>query len=87
MKVLFTEDGWNSYTSWAEENNRRMITRINRLIRDIQRHGDDGEGIGRPELLRGDLSGYASRRIDQEHRLVYQIRDDVLVVISCRYHY
>lgn len=86
MKVMFTEEAWASYVSWADENNRRVLRRINQLIRDIQRHGDDG-GIGKPELLRGDLSGFASRRIDQEHRLVYRIRDDMLEIISCRFHY
>ena len=86
MKVMFTEEAWASYVSWADENNRRVLRWINQLIRDIQRNGDDG-GIGKLELLRGDLSGFASRRIDQEHRLVYRIRDDMLEIISCRFQY
>jgi toxin YoeB len=83
MKVLFTEDAKADYTSWAEDD-RRMLRRINLLIRAILR-GDDG--IGRPELLRHDLAGFASRRINEEHRLVYRVRDDVLEIVSCRYHY
>ena len=83
MKVLFSEDAWADYARWAEDD-RRMLRRINVLIRAIQR-GDDG--IGRPELLRRDLAGYASRRINEEHRLVYRVRDNVLEIASCRYHY
>jgi toxin YoeB len=83
LKVLFTEDAWADYTRWAEDD-RRMLRRTNVLIRAIQR-GDDG--IGRPELLRHDLTGFASRRINEEHRLVYRVRDNVLEIASCRYHY
>jgi toxin YoeB len=82
MKVLFTEDAWADCTKWAEDD-RRMLRRINLLIRAIQR-GD--EGIGRPELLRLDLAGYTSRRINEEHRLVYRVRDNLLEIASCRYH-
>lgn len=84
MKVQFTEDGWASYISWLDDD-RRMLKRINRLIADIQR--DDGTGIGRPELLHGDLAGLSSRRISEEHRLVYEVKDEVLSIVSCRYHY
>jgi toxin YoeB len=83
MKVLFTEDACADYTKWAEDD-RRMLRRINLLIRAIQR-GD--EGIGRPELLRHDLAGYTSRRINEEHRLVYRVRDNMLEIASCRYHH
>jgi toxin YoeB len=86
MKVLFTDDGWADYASWVDENNRRMLRRINRLIADIQRD-DAGDGIGKPELLSGSLSGWASRRIDEEHRLIYRIREETLQITQCRYHY
>jgi toxin YoeB len=71
---------WQTY-------DRKILKRINTLIKDIQR-GDDG-GIGKPELLKGDLSGWASRRINEEHRLVHRIAEaqDQLEVLSCRYHY
>jgi toxin YoeB len=84
VKIAFTEDGWDDYTFWVQQD-RRMTRRINRLIVDIQR-GDE-TGIGKPELLRGDLAGYASRRIDEEHRLVYRVRGDELLIVACRYHY
>lgn len=83
MKILWTAEAWEQYTSWDD---RRMIRRINALIRDIAR-GEDG-GLGKPELLRGELGGWSSRRIDQEHRLVYRIwRGDQIEILSCRYHY
>ena len=86
MKVLFTDDGWADCASWVDDNNRRMLRRINRLIADIQRD-DAGDGIGKPELLSGSLSGWASRRIDEEHRLIYRIREETLQIAQCRYHY
>ena len=83
MKGQFTDVGWTSYTRWIGD--RQMLRRINRLIQDIQR--GEGGGIGKPELLRGDLSGWASRRITEEHRLVYRVVDDTVEIISCRFHY
>lgn len=62
-----------------------MIRRINRLIQEINR--DSTSGIGKPELLRGTMSGWASRRIDDEHRLVYRVRDEVIEILACRDHY
>ncbi|MFF9812308.1 Txe/YoeB family addiction module toxin [Streptomyces sp. NPDC014006] len=79
MKISFTTHAWEDYTYWAE-NDRKMVKRINKLI-------DDTKGIGKPEPLKGDLSGYWSRRIDDTHRLVYRPTDDELIIVQARYHY
>lgn len=84
MKVLFLDDGWNDYL-WWQANDRKLLKRINQLIADIDRGGH--EGIGKPEPLRSDLSGYWSRRINSEHRLVYRIDEDTIHVVACRFHY
>lgn len=84
MKTVFTEHGWADYVHWAETD-RRMTRRINRLIEESKR--DPFTGIGKPEPLKGDLSGYWSRRIDEEHRLVYRAKGDELIVVQARYHY
>lgn len=83
MKVAFTGHGWSDYTSWAGD--RKMLTRINRLITESTR--DPSSGTGKPERLSGDLSGCWSRRIDHEHRLVYTVDGDQLVILQARYHY
>ncbi len=83
MKVVFTADGCDDYTSWTDD--RKTLKRINRLIEEAAR--DPGVGAGKPERLSGDLSGFWSRRIDQEHRLVYTADSDQLVVVQARYHY
>lgn len=83
MKIVFTDDGWDECTSWAED--RKTLTRVDRLIDEAAR--DPGVGTGKPERLSGDLSGFWSRRIDQEHRLVYTVEADQLVVVQARYHY
>lgn len=84
MKVTFWSQAWDQY-AWWQTNDRKMVKRINALIEDIMRNGH--EGIGKPEPLRGDLSGFWSRRIDHEHRLVYRLVDDSVQVLACRYHY
>jgi toxin YoeB len=86
VKLVWHPDVWDEYVSW-QSHDRKILRRINTLIKDIQR-GDDG-GLGKPELLRGDLSGWASRRITEEHRLVYRVVDavDQVEILSCRYHY
>jgi toxin YoeB len=83
VRIVFTTHGWEDYTSWAGD--RKVLLRINRLLDEAVR--DPGAGAGKPERLRGDLSGCWSRRIDQEHRLVYTVRGDDLVVLQVRYHY
>lgn len=83
MRIIWTASAWEQYVTWDD---RRIVRRINSLIKDIQR-GDSEGGIGKPEMLRGELSGFASRRIDQEHRLVYRLRDGDIEIIACRRHY
>ena len=84
MKLVFTESAWEDYL-WFQEKDRQTLKRINQLIRDTLR--TPFEGIGKPEPLKADLAGYWSRRIDDEHRLVYGITKTELVIIACRYHY
>lgn len=81
-RVIWWDEAWDQYTTW---NDRAMVRRVNDLIKDIFRGGH--EGIGRPEPLRGNLSGFWSRRVNQEHRLVYRLVDDDVEILSCRYHY
>jgi len=84
MDVKFTERAFEDFSYWLK-NDRRKIKRILELIKDIQKHSF--EGIGKPEALKYNLQGYYSRRINQEHRLIYEIEVNELVIISCRYHY
>lgn len=84
MKVLFLPDAFEQYVHW-QERDRAMLGKLNRLIRECQRH--PFEGTGKPEPLRGDYSGFWSRRIDREHRLVYRVEGDALIIVQCRYHY
>ena len=84
MKLVFTSVGWEDYL-WFQENDRKLLKRINALIEDVKR--SPFKGLGKPEPLKANLSGYWSRRIDSEHRLVYGISETELVIISCRYHY
>jgi len=81
--IRFSADGWADYLSWAGDS--RVLRRINRLIGEAS--ADPGAGVGKPERLSGDLSGYWSRRIDQEHRLVYTVTDGDLDIIQARFHY
>jgi toxin YoeB len=83
VKISFTPDGWEDYTSWTNE--RTVLKRINRMIEEAAR--DPAAGMGKPERLLHNLSGYWSRRITDEHRLVYQLRDDELIIVQARYHY
>jgi toxin YoeB len=84
MKIAFTEAGWEDYL-WFQQNDRKRLKRINALIKDTIRN--PFEGLGKPEPLKSELSGYWSRRITSEHRLVYRSSKPALVIISCRYHY
>jgi len=84
MRLVFTTRSWGDYRYW-QKNDKRMVRRINDLIKDIQREPFDG--IGKPEPLKHQLQGLWSRRIDEEHRLVYEIAEDELRIIACRYHY
>ncbi len=84
MKILFSKNSWEDYTSWLIED-KKMLKKINELIKDIQH--TPFEGKGKPEHLKYDLSGFWSRRIDREHRLVYQVKDDTIIIYACKYHY
>ncbi|MDG4766673.1 Txe/YoeB family addiction module toxin [Solwaraspora sp. WMMD406] len=82
MRLVFAATAWAQYLSHTD---RKLIKRINDLIADVMRNGY--EGIGKPEPLRGELSGFWSRRIDREHRLVYRITKEDVEIVACRYHY
>ena len=82
--VLFDANGFDDLAWWFEKD-RGTALRIIRLIRDVQR--DPISGIGKPEKLKHELSGCWSRRIDQEHRLVYEVKGDHIRILSCRHHY
>lgn len=84
MRFVFTPNGWEDYRSW-QASDRAVLKRINRLLDDIAR--DPFTGIGKPEQLRHALAGAWSRRIDEEHRLVYLVDNDDIVVLQARYHY
>lgn len=84
MQKLWTDSGWDDYLYWQAQD-RKTLKRINQLILDVER--DAYRGIGKPEPLRGDLSGYWSRRIDTANRLIYRIEDEKLIIVACRTHY
>lgn len=84
MNKVFTKNGWEDYIYWQTQD-KKTLKRINTLIEDISRNGN--EGIGKPEPLKGNLSGYWSRRIDDKNRLVYRIDDKNIYILACRYHY
>jgi len=82
MNILWTSVGWKDYLYWQEAD---ILKRINVLIKDVCR--SPFEGIGKPEPLKHARSGYWSRRIEREHRLVYKVANDTLYIVQCRYHY
>jgi len=84
VKIVFATRAWDDYLWWQTQD-RKVLNRINNLIRDIVRNGD--EGIGKPEPLKHGFHGYWSRRTTDEHRLVYRIEDDEVRIAACRYHY
>lgn len=83
-KTSFTPSAWDDYVYWQSQD-KKTIKRINNLIKECQR--TPFEGIGKPEALLGDLSGFWSRRIDEQHRLVYAVTEAEIAIIACRYHY
>ena len=84
MNKAFTDIGWEDYLYW-QSGDRKTLRKINTLLKDIERNGN--EGIGKPEPLTGDLSGFWSRRINQKDRLIYALEMDQIIIIACRYHY
>ena len=84
MRIIFSKNAWEDYISWQQDD-KQILKKINNLIKEIQRK--PYEGLGKPEPLKYDLAGLWSRRIDREHRLVYQVVEDDLLIYACRYHY
>ena len=84
MKLVWDEDAWDDYLYWQTQD-RKVLKRINNLLKDIQRNGNDG--IGKPEALKHGFHGFWSRRITDEHRLVYKITSTEILIAQCRYHY
>ena len=84
MIKVWSDHAWEDYVYWQTQD-KKILKRINQLIKDIDRNGY--EGIGKPEPLKYELQGYWSRRIDDEHRLVYRIVDNKIEIVSCRLHY
>ncbi|MCP5453689.1 MAG: Txe/YoeB family addiction module toxin [Spirochaetaceae bacterium] len=84
MIVAFSEDAFRDFEEWASAD-KKLFAKITGLIRDVAR--EPFQGLGKPEPLRHELSGYWSRRINDEHRLVYKVESDTIFIVSCKYHY
>jgi toxin YoeB len=84
MKIVFTEFSWDDYLFW-QKNDKNKLKRINELVKDISRNPYDG--IGKPEALKFNYAGFWSRRIDEEHILIYRVDDDEIQIVKCRFHY
>ena len=84
MSLLWTDDAWEDYMYWQSQD-RKTLKRVNQIVRDIQR--SPYEGIGKPEPLKGDLSGWWSRRIDEKNRVVYRLKNGSTEIAQCRGHY
>ena len=84
MKYIFVDESWEDYLYW-QKNDKKMLSKINALLKDISR--TPFSGIGKPEALKYKYRGLWSRRIDDEHRLIYQVTDDEIVILKCRFHY
>ncbi len=84
MNIVFTELSWEQYLYW-QKTDKKIVERIHDLLKDIQRN--QFKGIGKPEPLKGNLKGFWSRRINEEHRLVYRITNQQIEIVQCRYHY
>jgi toxin YoeB len=84
MYITFNDTSWNEYLFW-QKNDKQKLNKINELLKDISRN--PYEGIGKPEALKHKYIGYWSRRIDEEHRLIYKIIQDEIIIYKCRFHY
>lgn len=84
MRLIFAEKAWEDYLYW-QKTDQKILKRVNTLIKDITR--DPFEGIGKPEPLKHALSGYWSRRINDEHRIIYKVQEESLLIAQLRYHY
>ena len=84
MRIVFSENAWADYLYW-QQTDKKILRRINKLIKEIQR--GPFSGVGKPEPLKHGLAGYWSRRINEEHRIVYKVSDAALLIAQLRYHY
>ncbi|MFA9238568.1 MAG: Txe/YoeB family addiction module toxin [Candidatus Paceibacteria bacterium] len=84
MNLIFSDKAWEEYMYW-QNTDKQILKKINQLIKDIKR--EPFEGIGKPEPLKYELSGFWSRRISDEHRLVYEVSESYIAIVSCRFHY
>jgi len=84
MKYIFVDESWEDYLYW-QKTDKKMLKRINKLLKEISRTPFDG--IGKPEALKYKYKGFWSRRIDGEHRLIYKVNEDEILIAKCRYHY
>lgn len=84
MKYVFFEESWEDYIFW-QETDKKKFKRINELLKSISR--TPFEGIGKPEPLKNQLTGFWSRRIDLEHRIIYRVENDEIIILKCRFHY
>ncbi|MGP5308507.1 Txe/YoeB family addiction module toxin [Vreelandella alkaliphila] len=84
MKLIFAEHAWEDYLYW-QKTDKKVLSRINKLIKETQR--EPFGGVGKPEPLKHGLAGYWSRRINEEHRMIYKVTDDTLLIAQLRYHY
>ena len=85
MQKTLSDEAWNDYLYWQSQD-KKTLKKINDLIKSIERDGEN-QGIGKPEALKGKMSGFYSRRIDEKNRLVYRVVDDVIEIVTCREHY
>ncbi len=84
MKCVFVDESWEDYLYW-QKTDKKKLKRINELLKDISRH--PFEGIGKPEALKHKYAGFWSRRIDEEHRLIYRFEENQILIAKCRFHY
>ena len=84
MKKIWFDEAWEDYLWWQSQD-KKILKKINRLLKDIERGGNDG--LGKPEPLKGEFEGFWSRRIDSEHRLIYRLVDEIVEILSCKGHY
>ncbi|MBL0721071.1 MAG: Txe/YoeB family addiction module toxin [Sulfurovum sp.] len=86
MIIGFADKGWDDYQYW-QQNDAKILKRVNLLIKDIKRNPYDKNGLGKPERLKENFNGYFSRRITSQHRLVYKLVDEMIIIAQCRFHY
>lgn len=86
MLISFHDKTWEEYLYW-QKTDKNILKKINLLIKDIIRNPKDNNGLGKPELLKGNFQGLISRRINDEHRIVYSVEEDNLIIIKCKFHY